>query len=391
MKVRHLKKYSHQFILAGLLIVLVFLLSKNASDSNSDAPQARVESKCNELETEKRDQCFYEEIRATVKEKGVDAAFNLFASAYADGATLGCHWTSHLIGDEAYKLFEQGKKFKITRATSYCGYGFYHGFLEPLLRDNPDPGLAVKFCNEVRDQLGSEGQDNCFHGIGHGFTEEPPDKNLYGNADAMLKPGLAVCEQLFGNISNKWEVCATGVYTVITKFVTEQKYGLTFDKKDAFAFCRTQPKRYEVACYGEFAPKLDYILNWDIKKIIPYLNGIESDYTKEIIIRGAVGAMLQRDVVKPDLSNYVEGCRAFQGKFANICFKGIVWGFIMHGLPEKEYIKLLDFCNSKPLTVGERDYCYKESLDRFYSIYPPTKAQEICGSIRSEYRIYCRG
>lgn len=335
------------------------------------------------------DQCWYTKIKETVKTKGIDAAFELFSQVYSDGTPLACHWTAHLIGNEAFELFRQGKDFKITKATSYCGYGFYHGFMEPLLRDNPDPKLALDFCNKVGQQLGSEGQDNCYHGIGHGFTEEPPDKKIWGDADAMLKPGLAVCEKLFGQTANKWETCATGVYTVIAKFIAEEEYGLTFDPKDPFNFCRTQPKRYSVACYGEFAPKLDYILNWDVSKIPNYITGITDDYTTEIVIRGAIGAMLQRDVGLENHDTYVNGCRSFPEKWRQICFKGIVWGFIMHGIPEKEYIQLFKFCQAQILSDGERSYCFQESLSRLKSVYSPQNMFSVCAIVPEANKQQC--
>ncbi|MBI2013346.1 MAG: hypothetical protein HYS87_00720 [Candidatus Colwellbacteria bacterium] len=358
--------------------------------SNSSQQETSLTEDCESVTDEnKKAYCWYEAIKDKAKNQSIDAAFSLFTKVYAEGAPLGCHWTSHLIGEEAFKKFIEGERFQITNATSYCGYGFYHGFMEPLLRKNPDTKLAIDFCEEVARQLGDDGRNNCYHGIGHGFSEDPPPAETFGNANLMARPGLSVCEGLFEKVSQRYlETCATGVYTVVAHFIEEGLYGLEkLDHHDPFKFCRTQPKKYEVACHGEFAPKLDLITNWDVSKVPSFIGELEDVYTKEIVIRGAVGAMMQRDVAKKDHTAYILGCRTFPEDLRIICLKGIVWGFMMHGLPEQEYIKLLKFCES-PMTKVEENFCYTESFSRFKAVYAPGKFQTIC-SLDDKYKEYC--
>ncbi len=398
MKIFNIKKialYKVRLIIA-LLVALLLILSvagiyfyRNYSQKSDVYTLASA--KCNKLDGELKIQCWYDQIEKVARSQGIDPAFALFAKVYANNEPLGCHWTSHLIGNEAYKQFITGNKFKITKATSYCGYGFYHGFMEPLLRRNPDPKLAISFCGEVDRQLGSEGQDNCYHGIGHGFSEDPPPKNTWGKPELMVKPGLTVCEQLLGNTKNKWEVCATGVFTVVAKFFEDNKYGVALDSKNPFAFCKVQAERYKTACYGEFAPKLDKILNWDPSKIPSLLTDVTDNYRKEIAIRGSIAAMLQKDILGSNLDKYILACRNYPEGFVNICFKGVVWGLIMHGTPQMEYQKVYAFCKSLSLTENEKNYCYKEATDRFKNLYDPTLFKQSCQSVEQKYKNLCNG
>ena len=336
--------------------------------------------------------CFDEKIRHILGEEGIAAAFALFANLYeTQKAPASCHWTAHLIGEEAYRQFSAGNEFAPTRATSYCTWGFYHGFMETLLRDDRDLEKASKFCTLVGDKLGREAKDNCYHGIGHGFTDDPPHPSAWGDADAVLGPVLAACEQLLGDTENKWEICSTGGYSVLVDFMAGGKYGFFLDPEDPFSLCRTQPKRYSRACYGEIAPRLDSLTGWDVSQIPNFIKNIEEESTKEFIVRVASATMMQRDVVKDDLTNYIEGCRTLPENLLETCIDGVVWGLLYHGPPEKEYEKPLKFCASAVFTRQEKDFCYRDTFSRIEKSYPypVEKLKSICQSVPEEYRSYC--
>ncbi|MEX0652016.1 MAG: hypothetical protein WD509_00895 [Candidatus Paceibacterota bacterium] len=337
--------------------------------------------------------CFDERIRETVKEKGVDAAYALFQEAFAAGTLpRSCHWTAHQIGEEAYDLFKDGKKFPITEATTYCGYGFYHGFLEGLLRENPDVDYVLSFCKEVEAQLGDMGLQNCYHGIGHGYTEDPPDSRVWGDFEAMLKPGVKVCEFLFKDSFRNLNLCLTGVFTVPAGFAADGEFGLSIDPDDPFTFCRTQPYRYQKACYGEFAPKLDVILDWDLSRLPQYVDSIPDEKVRHLIVWVVPSVMMARDILADSHTNYILGCREnFTGKLQEICFGGTIFGFFSHGIPRLEYKKALEFCGSDALLSRERELCYSESLRHIRIRHSEDEVAHICKIVPNQYANYCTG
>ncbi len=336
-------------------------------------------------------ECFDTLIKETVEREGIDAAYTLFREAFAEGKLpVNCHWTAHQIGEAAYELYRKGVKFPISYATSYCGFGFYHGFLEGLLRENPDPAYALSFCDRVREELGSLGVQNCYHGIGHGYTEDPPDPRTQGDFNAMLKPGIKMCEFLFGKNFQYLNLCLTGVYTVPAGFAQKHRYGLSFDPKDPFKYCKDQPYRYLKACYGEFAPKLDSALFEDMRGLRKYVDDISDEKLKRLVTWVVPSVLMARDVHSNDQSKYVGWCReAFEDRLRRICWGGTILGFFLHDEPEKQYIKLLKLCASSAWQGDERDFCYGETFRQMRQNYTLDKVKEVCLTAPGTYRHWC--
>ena len=336
--------------------------------------------------------CFDDLMRDTVHTEGIDAAYKLFEETYAEGQLpRGCHWTAHRIGEAGYDLFREGKDFSISVATTYCGYGFYHGFMERLLRENPDPTYALGFCDRVKEQLGNMGLWNCYHGIGHGYTEDPPDPASEGDFQAMIEPGIKMCEFLFGKTFADLNLCLTGVFTVPVNFAADEKHGLSMNPEDPFAPCRTQPYTYWKACYGEFAAKLDTVLNWDIHGLPAYVNKLPDEKLKRLVIWVVPSVMMAKDILSNDHSMYITSCReSFSGNLRRICWGGSILGFFQHGEPEKQYEKILSFCNSGAWkTEEERVFCWGEGLRQMRQSYSLDKVKGICLDVPEKYRFLC--
>lgn len=336
--------------------------------------------------------CFDNLVRKTVEEDGVDAAYKLFTDAFARGELpRSCHWTAHQIGEAAYELFRQGKDIPISESMSYCGYGFFHGFLEGLLRENPDPREALKFCDVINERLGSMGLQNCYHGIGHGYTEDPPYPASIGDFQAMIAPGIDMCEYLFGKNFTNLNLCMTGVFTVPAGFAKDEKYGLSFDKKDPFKYCKGQPYRYLKACYGEFAPKLDSVLEWDIRKLPPYVSAIKDEKLKRLVTWVVPSVMMAHDILAADNSSYIIGCReSFTGRLRLICWGGTIQGFMQHGEPEKQHTKVFSFCAASAWdSEEERMFCWGEGLRQLRMVYASDTMHSICTQVPAVYQHLC--
>lgn len=357
-----------------------------------DANAQKVASKVSPQEYCNDDgECFDELIRDTVKKEGIDAAYTLFSEEFAAGRLpRACHWTAHQIGEAAYELFREGEEFPITYATSYCGYGFYHGFLEGLLRENPDTDYALSFCSRVEKQLGKLGLWNCYHGIGHGFTEDPPDPRVWGDFKATVKPGIEICEYLFGDSFPNLNLCLTGVFTVPVGFAEKGEFGFSLDPEDPFTACSDQDYRYHKACYGEFAPKLDSLPDWNLSRLPKLLENIDDAKTIRLVVWVVPSTMIARDIMSDDFTKYIHGCRDnFKGRLKNICLGGTILGFFTHGEPEKQYIKALQFCASNELLKDEKDTCYAEVAHRMRQEYGSKKIEQACKMFPGAYEGHC--
>lgn len=336
--------------------------------------------------------CFDELIRHVVETQGVDAAYQVFQDAFASGKLpAGCHWTAHVIGEAAYEQFKETNDVPISEATTYCGFGFYHGFLEGLLREFNDPAYALEFCKRVEKRLGTLGLQNCYHGIGHGYTEDPPDPSVVGDFQAMIDPGIKMCEFLFGKNFTYLNLCLTGVFTVPAGFALEGKYGLSIDPKEPFAYCKGQPYRYLKACYGEFAPKLNAILDYDLSRLPPYVDAIQDEKLKRLVTWVVPSVIMAEDILDKDHSQYIEKCRkGFSGNLRHICWGGSILGFFLQGEPEKEYQPILRFCLSKSWqSEEERRFCWGEAFRQMQQHYSKEKMAGICREIPDRYHALC--
>ncbi len=334
--------------------------------------------------------CFDELVRSAIRTGGINEGWRVFQDLYAEGkAPRACHWVAHLIGEETFYFFKKSGNVVLSPATSYCGFGFYHGFVGKLLQNNPSPELAISFCKKVRDQLGLAAESNCFHGIGHGFTPDPPTVSQEGDAEAVLKPGLSICRNLFATLPLQESVCASGALSVITQYMLENKYGFKIDRKDPFSFCDTVPVRYKQVCITEMAPKLDSLTDWDVSKIPLYLNSIIDQQLREEVVKIAAGVMMQRDITLSSWDLYIERCRTLPSNLSAACLKGIVWGMTGHGEPTKEYSKPLQFCGSTFFTNEERRQCYYNLATQLSLIYSVGRVGEVCDMTPVLYKEVC--
>jgi len=115
-------------------------------------------------------QCYQELISTAAEHEGLVAAFELLSEIYSIDTSFAtaCHGNAHELGKIAYEDFINGKNPPMSDKTSYCGYGFYHGFLEELIVSGGTLTDAKDFCAYLESQLSSSLPSigySCFHGI----------------------------------------------------------------------------------------------------------------------------------------------------------------------------------------------------------------------------------
>ncbi|MEK7561229.1 MAG: hypothetical protein AAB539_04745 [Patescibacteria group bacterium] len=349
-----------------------------------------------------------------LRERGIASAFNLVAARYADGEVGGdCHGYAHRIGQEAYRLFRQGGKIALTPQTSYCGYGFYHGFMETLLETTGDMQEARKFCLSVGKQLSgmtADASGACFHGIGHGAVDGG-DPGTWGDAEAMMRPGMEFCERVSQDPSERYR-CVTGVFNAIEILAADPKYRLENLRRDPFSLCKNPPAFDREPCYTNMLPALLGVKGGDYQAAFTAIAAIQensADYSAMFrildddraekagyLVRATVVLGLAHELIrsygqKQDYAATVVGyCRALSPPLVLPCIQGLAGGHMKYGEPTREYIKGLAFCEDGILRDDEAHDCNRHILRRLRLWYDARQAAAICASVPVRLQSFCR-
>ncbi len=345
-----------------------------------------------------KQQCWDEQLEVTLETQGLGAAFDLFGDLYRTEPSIpkACHGWGHILGEAAFDLYAEQKDFVLRDETSYCGYGFFHGFIEKLLQATGDITETRKFCDYISTKLGPRSGGayiNCIHGIGHGATAGASENpTLWKTFQDILNIGVQTCKQIT-DLPGELQACWEGVYNEFQQEINFRQYGFSIDfiKDDFFWVCREQEVKYQKACYFEFVGLLAEFSSRDFAKatsmIIDEISDLE---TAAYVMRKFSADFMQDDIVKPNYDDNVLACRRLPPSFYKPCFEGILIGFIAHGEPEKEYVKGLQFCRSQVLTKEDKDACYRTMVGQFRSyMYPEEKMLEVCREVEEEYKEYC--
>lgn len=346
-------------------------------------------SQCENIALSAKPKCWDDLLSVTAKKKGFDEAFQLFVKLYNTDPTVpkACHGWAHILGKTAFDEYQSTKKINLRKEVSYCGYGFFHGFIERLLQTTQDPKMVKQFCINASKQLGEQAPGtytNCIHGIGHGSVDVDTVAN-YGDFQRMINPGLKKCELLLqdpGDLRN----CFDGAFNAMQQYTYKGDYKLVLNREDLFKICRNQEERHKPSCYYEFTGLISDVTHNDFAKAAGMiLRENLSDAENNTVFWKLSADFMQDDIVNPDQLKNVVQCRVLPQKVKGACFDGVVGGFLAHGAPGKEHIKALAFCAKDYLTEDERIECYQITLGQL-----ATRNSPICKSVDSKYQKYCR-
>lgn len=345
--------------------------------------------------------CWQELLDETLERRGLPETFDLLADLYAKEPLFAteCHSFVHRIGESAYKKFQKGENFELSSKTSYCGYGFYHGFMEGLLLVTGDIKQAQEFCKYVGIKIAGEttdGEGACYHGIGHGAVDGGLP-NLWGNPQKMITEALDMCEKVGGSDRSQYGKlyrCTSGAYNSIEVLASDPKYKLEMIVRDPFYLCPSQKEEYKEGCYTNMIPALLRLTNEDVVKSQKYIEKIPSD--PDFFIRKQVTSSLFHEFIRLNLSkenyNKIEGvniCHSLGDAYRIACINGLSGGHMKYGDPNKAHIKGLAFCVSQELRQDETSVCYNHILSRLRVWYSVLKSKEICEGVPEKFRNYC--
>ena len=282
--------------------------------------------------------------------------------------------------------------------TYYCGYGFYHGFMETLLHASGNLEEAREFCSYTEELTGLPSSwTACFHGIGHGAVDAS-DPRAWGSIEAIMEPGIELCKAV-SETDFQLYLCVTGVFNSTEVLSTNPKYGIEDLNKDPYEFCQKQPDEFKEPCYTNMIPVVLRLSDDDFAKAARYVVENIQDPTQMTIDNYTVSEMVMlslfHEFIRLNIqnANYIQDglnyCRQLSQDLHLACIEGLSGGHIKYGEPEREYVKALNFCGSDQLSKEERKPCYKHVLSRLRAWYSQEKARQICESVDPEYRMFC--
>lgn len=308
-----------------------------------------------------KQQCFGELVVEEANGEGIPQAFDTLATLYERDREFAnyCHGNTHELGEIAYKLWKDGKDFGLSTKTSYCGFGFFHGFLEALLLETGDLVEARAFCDDLDGKL-SETVSGvavaCYHGIGHGVIDGT-DPTKWGNDELFIGDGLSLCERLSDEEEHK-KLCASGVFNALAVAYRDPKFKLSISRADPFKICRTMNKSYNrEMCYDQMNSYLIETSSGFGESLALAAASAEPDY-KETAVRGVASYRAQSALAEPgNLADVIRECNALStDALRDTCAQGFAAGLIEFGKPGEEYVAPVAACAA----TGERaEACFR--------------------------------
>ncbi|MDP3794447.1 MAG: hypothetical protein Q8R13_00765 [bacterium] len=352
-----------------------------------------AENPCNSS-SDPSTQCWGYRIDSALNNQGLDAAFDVFAKAYLKdaGFASNCHGFTHKLGEAAYALFSKNQEVPLTPKTSYCGFGFYHGFLEALMARTGSVRGAKEFCAYAKRAFASENSDAegaCFHGIGHGVVDGS-DPGSWGDVEAFIAPGLKICTQV-ADPDYFIDRCASGVFNSLAILYFDPKYKLALNEDDPFWICRKQDAHYfKKPCYEEMNTLIFKLGQNDVLQSTRFVEEIKDDvYARLAMVSLAAYAAFFIQDQDAAFSKSIDACRRIQKRLQTSCIVGFAAGLIEHGSPSNEGNAALQLCGSKKLLPDEQDACFGRVIPYLAVVTGKEKMQEICQTIDVKYKKYC--
>lgn len=348
-------------------------------------------SSCKNIEGS-QEQCWLDLLELVFLENGLDATFDVFSQLHdAEPAfATSCHDFGHRLGEMAYGLFFQRNDFALTPKTSYCSYGFYHGFMESLLSETGDLRKTGEFCDYVDKKLAKKAPDatlQCFHGIGHGAIDISATEKNWGNEEAIIDSALKLCEEVSSTPAQASR-CATGVFNGIAFLYINQPLSFSINKEGPLWFCHKQ-ENYKRECYISMNVALLWLADDDFYQAAKFLEKIvEDDYANQAALNLAALMSISNNSYN-DYGDMIRRCRSIQKRLHLGCIQGYAYGFLEKGTPGSEYIKAFDVCKSSILLKEEKDACFEYIFYYLNLWYPQKKARQICGTIKGFYKNLC--
>ena len=327
--------------------------------------------------------CYTDKIGAMLAAHGLQPALALVAASYnADPAVATfCHSNMHLLGASAYKQFAARGSIDLTPDASFCGFGFYHGFMEEMLVETGSLDQAKAFCAYVAKKLGGDQQyaeGSCYHGIGHGVTD---GTNAVDRSDAasIAAPGLALCRKIaIGTLEMR---CASGVFNSVALMYFDPAYNLDAHN-DPYALCRTNSfdASEKEACYDQMNTLVSRLSKHQPSAMIDYASTVNDPHYRAIALKGAL-LLTYAQPTRNQLADGPSVCEALRGTDRDACIAGLVDSVIEFGPPGTELERGLSFCEQAAWKEDDARLCTNELMRYAQGLFTPSDQEALCYKI----------
>jgi len=295
------------------------------------------------------------EFAEIIKGEGIDAGFDAFVKFHNEDALFrrNCHDVTHYIGSIAYREFQVSEKIITRGETSFCGFGFYHGFIESALADMGAVYYKEgrKYCESLLENpvFKERSERNnafgaCVHGFGHAIFDSI-EGEYWSNDIAMVERALNLCELTFDE-NNALESCASGVFNSLAIAYTNHSYDLNFDLSDPTNICHRQKELYRNRCYMEVGIHYVRDQNLSREKTLSFIDELRNRKASSAMILAYTDDEIRRSTTTPEIVEIKKFCNSFQLRSdKQSCIKGAIIGLRSSGTPGKEDLRIREFCS----------------------------------------------
>jgi hypothetical protein len=299
---------------------------------------------------------------------------------------------THALGAAAYDLFERHVPTGLTPQTTYCGYGFFHGFIERLVFTSGDISKAREFCAQATQELASVTQKTdtaCYHGIGHGVADSAERSEQLSPTD-FLSAALALCDQVGDDDRHKY-LCSSGAFNSLAIAWGQGFIRSNGMDADPYALCSGQAIDYNrKACYEEMNSRVIGLYGEDLNAVLSYAMKVPSSSDRLVAVENLPPAYLVSfPSIGPTLQ-LAKSCRLTDPVMSRGCMEGLVGGFIERGAPGSEYSEAVQLCQLAGLHAIERDSCFSSLFSSVHYLYPAAVAEAVCQSLEATFKSYCK-
>lgn len=308
-------------------------------------------------------QCWEAELDQLIAAGGLDAAFDAVRTWYQENDVFkrNCHDVMHLVGEAAYSLYLKDATATDRSEVAYCGYGFFHGFVETMLAEEGFQQFSRvrQYCESLENDALYESVGPCYHGIGHAAFDSL-EGSLWGDAARMTNVSVAVCEQFLDDEFSQSR-CASGVYNALANALSARTYELTFDGWVAYDLCRHEKGAYQTFCYMELGNGYIRDFLWSREKEVAYLKVMPAAARIPTLV-GYMDTEVRRYIDTLSPVDFAGLCRDFdKGSDRDACAEGALIGLRGISEPGREREASQQFCRA--LGTTDRSYCLIGELD----------------------------